>query len=197
MAKKNSKKSPKKEEHQRYDSKCFGEYIGARLAMDPTCIETKDGNPLTRFKLVADSKNDRFTPLWLEVNVNQYGSKIASFLKQGDVLHTVRGRLAMRLWGDDNDKVAISLEFADLDIPNELIAELKERGYDPDGDANYTDGDDTKKKSNKKVKPGKKPSKKKEEPEEEEDEDEEEEEDLEIEEEEEEEEEESDDEDEE
>ena len=193
MAKKNSKK-PAKQEHQRYDSKCFGEYIGARLAMDPTCIETKDGNPLTRFKLVADSKNDRFTPLWLEVNVNQYGSKIASFLKQGDVIHKVRGRLAMRLWGDDNDKVAISLEFADLDIPNELIAELKVRGYDPDGDANYTDGEDTKKKSNKKVKPSKgKPSKKKEEPEEDEDSDEEEEEDLEIEEEE----EESDDEDEE
>lgn len=159
MAKKNGKegKKGKSEERKRYDSDFVGRYCGVMVATDPTCIESKDGNPLTRFKVVAERRNDRFAPMWIEVNVGQFNGKAASFLQKGDVLHKIEGALAMRLWGDDNDKVAISMEFADITIPGTLFAALRERGFDPDGDPNYTEEGDTKKKSNKKdkKKPGK------------------------------------------
>lgn len=153
-------------EYKRYDSPCFVEYHNARIATDPTCVASKDGEPLVRFKVVADSRNDRFEPLWLEVNVGKFNAKAASFLQKDDIV-SFRGRVAMRLWGDDNDKVSISVEFADLFIPGHLIGELKERGFDPDGEPNYTDdgggkkgkkGGKDKKKSGKpdKKKPGKK-----------------------------------------
>lgn len=152
-------------EYKRYDSPCFVEYHNARIATEPTCVASKDDEPLVRFKVVADSRNDRFEPLWLEVNVGKFNAKAASFLQKDDII-SFRGRIAMRLWGDDNDKVSISVEFADLFIPGALIAELKERGFDPDGEPNYTEeGSGKKGKKGKKGKPdkkaGKKPDKKK------------------------------------
>jgi hypothetical protein len=133
-------------EYKRYDSPCFVEYHNARIATDQvTCVASKNDEPLVRFKVVADSRNDRFEPLWLEVNVGKFNAKAASFLEKDDVL-SLRGRLAMRLWGDDNDKVAISVEFAELFMSGELISKLKERGFDPDGEPNYTDEGSGKKK---------------------------------------------------
>lgn len=155
-------------EYKRYDSPCFVEYHNARIATDEvTCIKSKNDEPLVRFKVVADSRNDRFEPLWLEVNVGKFNAKAASFLQKDDVV-SFRGRIAMRLWGDDNDKVAISVEFAELFLSGALINELKERGFDPEGEPNYTDdnggkkkgkGKD-KKKSGKPDKNAKKPDKK-------------------------------------
>lgn len=145
-------------EYKRYDSPFHGEYKGARIATDPTCVPSKDGDPLVRFKVVADSRNERFEPLWVEVNVGKFNANAASWLQKGDVLHEIRGRIAQRLWGEDNDKVAISLEFADLVIPGALIATLKERGFDPQGEPNYTD-DSGKKGKGKDAKKGAKPGK--------------------------------------
>ena len=152
-----AKKNKKTEERKRYDSDFVGRYCGVMVATDPTCIESKEGNPLVRFKVVAERRNDRFSPMWIEVNVGQFNAKAASFLQKGDILHKIEGALAMRLWGDDNDKVAISMEFADITIPGSLFSELKERGFDPDGDPNYTEEEGSKKKSkkDKKAKPGK------------------------------------------
>lgn len=142
-------------EYKRYDSPCFVEYHNARIATDQvTCVASKNDEPLVRFKVVADSRNDRFEPLWLEVNVGKFNAKAASFLEKDDVL-SLRGRLAMRLWGDDNDKTSISVEFAELYMSGELINKLKERGFDPDGEPNYTDDGKKKGKGKDKKKSGK------------------------------------------
>ncbi len=118
-------------EYKRYDSDASITFVCPRVATEPTCIESKDGKPLVRFKVVAERANDRFEPLWLEVNVGQFNAKAASFLQKGDVLGKVRGAIAQRLWGDDNENVSISIEFADVTIPPSLFKDLKERRSPP------------------------------------------------------------------
>lgn len=147
-------------EYPRFDSDCVVSYTCPRVATEPTCIESSKGTPLVRFKVVAEraSKdkdgNYRFEPIWLEVNVGQYNAKACSFLEKNDVLGKVRGPLAMRLWGDNNENQSLSLEFAEVTIPPALFKVLKERGFEGKGEPNYTDGD--KKPAGKKPANGKK-----------------------------------------
>lgn len=148
----------KDKEFKRYDSPFFGEYHAARVATDPTCVPSSEGKPMVRFKVVADSRNERFEPLWVEVNVGQFNANAASWLQKGDKVASMRGRIAQRLWGDDNENVTISLEFTELYLDGELIAELKDRGFDPQGEPNWTDDGD--KKGKKKGKGGKDDKKK-------------------------------------
>ena len=152
----------KEKEYKSYDSACFAEFIGARLAMEPVVTEGEHG-PMVRLKVVATSRNtERFVDLWLECNVGQYNALAASYLQKGDLLHSIRGRLAAREWGDEDDKkTSICLERCEIVIPIELMIELKERGFEVGGEPNYTEESGGKKgKSKKKATKGGKPDKK-------------------------------------
>lgn len=145
-------------EYARYDSACAVEFAAARIATDPTCIKSKEGKPLVRFKVVAERANDRFEPLWLEVNVGQFNAKAASFLQKGDTVAQIRGALAQRLWGDDKENTSISIEFAEVVIPPALFKDLKERGFEGKGEPNWTGEDAPKKGKKSKAAPPKKGS---------------------------------------
>lgn len=119
----------KEKEYKKYDSTCYVTFHNARLAKD---AEVRDGEhgKMVRITTVATSRHDKFSDLWLEVNVGSFNANAAAYLEKGDVL-SFTGRLALRRWGDDDEKFSIVVERAELFIPIELLAALKERGFDP------------------------------------------------------------------
>ena len=130
-----------------FDSRFMGQFTAARLAMDPQ-VNEGDHGPMVRLKVVATSKNqERFSDLWVEINVSKWNAVLASYLEKGDIIAEVRGRIAYRTWGDDNEKSTVSLEQAEIVIMPDMYAVLKERGWEPGSEE--AKGSDTKKKSKK------------------------------------------------
>ena len=179
----------KKEEktYKRYDTKDKVEFVGPRLAKDP---EVKDGayGKMVRLAVVGDCRDpkegdNKYSPIWYEVNVGDYHAEAAAYLEKDDVLHMIKGKMALRRYGDDNEKFAICILRAELDIPLELQAVLKERGWVPGESKTEKGGKKDKKSSSTKSSKTASPAKKKappveipdddddEEPEEDEDED--------------------------
>ncbi len=117
-------------EYKKYDTACFLDFSGAKLCKDPESREGEYGK-MVRLTLVATSRKDNYSDLWIEVNVSDFNAEAASYLAKGDVLHNVRGRACLRLFGDSNEKFSLVCDRADLVIPPDLFATLKERGFTP------------------------------------------------------------------
>lgn len=117
-------------EFKKYDSDCQVTFCGARLTKD---AESRDGShgKMVRLTVVATSRKESYSDLWLEVNVSDFHAELASFLKKGDTLHRITGQLCKRTYGDDNEKVSIVLDRAATILPIELMMECKERGWVP------------------------------------------------------------------
>ncbi len=121
----------------------------ARLTADPE-VREYDGRKLVRLKFVSEAKGtdnktgeDRYETIWVEATVADYDADKASFLKKLDVL-TIEGKPALRLWGEDGDKISFELTRARLHMPISLFAELKERGFTPGAGGKPTVGKVTK-----------------------------------------------------
>lgn len=147
--------------YRKYDTNDKVRFAGARLAKD---AESRDGEhgPMVRLTTVSTSRKDAHEDLWLEVNVGDFHAVAASYLKKGDVVHLIEGKLCLRKYGDDKEKFSIVIDRADVIIPLELQAELKERGWVP-GEKTIAGGEAPKKgkKSDKGGKTDKKPAAKK------------------------------------
>jgi len=148
-------------EYKKYDTNCYLDFQGARLCKDPE-VREGDYGKMVRLTLVATSRKDNYSDLWIEVNVSDFHAEAASFLLKGDTVHNVRGRACLRLFGDDNEKFSLVCDRAEIAIPIELFGELKERGFEPGASKSKKGGKADKKPAAKgkpagKVKPAKKP----------------------------------------
>jgi len=125
-------------DYKKYDSDDVYTQYNARLTHDASVTKLADGRKLVKIKFTSEAKgqdkdgNDRYETIWVEAIVGDYDADKASYLKKGDVLG-VDGKPALRLWGDDNDKISFELIRARLHLPVSLFQELKERGFDPSG----------------------------------------------------------------
>jgi len=121
------------DEYKKYDSEIRVEYIGARLTKD---AEVRDGanGKMVRLTVVATSKAESDSDLWLEVNVQDSQAELAAHLKKGDTLHKIEGFLTLRKYGENNEKFSINVRRARLSVPIGpvvTIGDLKERGFVP------------------------------------------------------------------
>lgn len=148
-------------DYKKYDSDDNYVQHNARLTEDAR-VNEYNGKKLVRLKFTSEAKgtdkegNDRYETIWVEATVGDYDAEKAAFLEKGDVL-SVEGKPALRLWGDDNDKISFELIRARLHMPISLFQTLKERGFDPSA-AGGSDGG--KKGKTSKGKAGKKTAKK-------------------------------------
>lgn len=125
-------------DYKKYDSDDNYIQHNARLTKDAEVIKLGDGKKLVKIKFTSEAKgkdregNDRYETVWVEAIVSDYDADKAAFLKKDDVL-TVEGKPALRLWGEDNDKISFELIRARLHTSVGLFMELKERGFAPGG----------------------------------------------------------------
>lgn len=113
----------------KFDTQALTHYWHVRLAKDAQSKEFGE-NTFVQFTFVDSSRLDGDEEMWVDANVTKRNAVLASYLEKGDVLG-VTGKLTMRRWGDDNDKVAFNLRNAELHIEPGLLATLKERGWTP------------------------------------------------------------------
>lgn len=138
-----------KSEYKKYDTNDKVRFAGARLAKD---AESRDGEhgKMVRLTVVSTSRKEAHSDLWLEVNVGDFHAEAASFLKKNDTVHLIEGKLCLRKYGDDNEKFSIVVDRADVIIPLDLQAELKERGWVPGEKSKAAGGKKSDKKTDKK-----------------------------------------------
>lgn len=120
-------------DYKKYDSASKYECCGVRLAKDAEVRETANGR-MVRLTFVDSSRragDNGIEDMWVEANVNDFQSDAAAHMKKGDVLHKVDGKPYLRKWGENESKVSFCLERAQLVIPLDLFAPLKERGFVP------------------------------------------------------------------
>lgn len=119
-----------KKEYRKYDTQDRLRIAGARLAKDP---ESRDGEhgKMVRLTVVSTSRKEAHSDLWLEVNVGDFHAEAASFLVKGDTVHLIEGKPCLRRYGDDNEKFSLVVDRAEVIIPLDLQATLKERGWVP------------------------------------------------------------------
>lgn len=115
------------EERKKFDSNDQYRILGARLAKDARVFEGDHGKMVT-LTFASESRRDKHETLWVNANISDYHSNLASFLKKGDVLLEVRGKPVLRPY--DGGK-AFELERAEVSILPEMFATLKERGFTP------------------------------------------------------------------
>lgn len=116
-------------EFKKFDTQAVMHYWNVRLAKDAAAKEFGE-NTFVSVTFVDSSRLDGDEEMWVEANVTKRNSALASYLEKGDVMG-VSGKLTMRRWGDDNDKVAFNLRNAELHVEPGLLATLKERGWTP------------------------------------------------------------------
>ena len=114
-------------EYRKYDTDSKSEYWNIRLTAD---AEVK-GENFVKLKFASESSREDDETMWIDVIPLDGQAPISSFLKKGDVIPGVSGRLTMQRWGEDNDKISFTLKGAYLHLSPELIVELKERGFVP------------------------------------------------------------------
>ncbi len=118
------------EEKKQYDTMDRFEMMGARIQKDAE-VTTGDRGKMVRLTILSTSRRERNSPAWFEVNVSDFQAEIASYLKKGDVLHRVGGKFTLRKYGENESRIALGIERAELDIPIDLFMALKERGFTP------------------------------------------------------------------
>jgi len=116
-------------EFRKFDTQSVTNYWNVRLAKDAVAKEFGE-NTFVSVTFVDSSRFDGDEEMWVEANITKRNSALASYLEKGDVMG-VSGKLTMRRWGDDNDKVAFNLRNAELHVEPGLLATLKERGWTP------------------------------------------------------------------
>lgn len=116
-------------EYRKFDSSAKYIIHNARLAKDAEVKETEKGK-LVRLTFVDTSRNDADSDMWIEATVQDRNADFAAFLKKGDTLG-VEGKLCLRRYGDNNEKFAHNLRFAEIFPPIGLHVEVKERGFTP------------------------------------------------------------------
>jgi single-stranded DNA-binding protein len=119
-------------EFKKFDTQAVTHYFNVRLAKDAQAKEFGE-NTFVSATFVDSSRLDGDEEMWVEANVTKRNSALASYLEKGDVM-SVSGKLTMRRWGDDNEKVAFNLRNAELHVSPGLLATLKERGWTPGSD---------------------------------------------------------------
>jgi hypothetical protein len=112
------------------------EQTGVRIAMDAETKENRGGEKFVRVKFVSESDAPSDEEIWIEAVPVKSEQDLAAFLRKGDILHMISGKLTLRRYGDPcqscgQKKIAHNLRNARFDIPKELLAKLKERGFVP------------------------------------------------------------------
>jgi single-stranded DNA-binding protein len=116
----------------KYDSDSGWFMKGARLCKDPEVREGANGK-MVRLTFVSTSRRDGNSDLWIECNVQDFQTDLASYLLKGDVLHYVEGKDFLRKYGENDEKFSFGIDRARLSVPLDLFATLKERGWTPGG----------------------------------------------------------------
>ena len=118
--------------YKRYDSASKYRQCGVRLAKD---AESRDGEhgKMTRLTFTDDSRKEAHSTLWVEANVCDFQSELASFLLKGDILHLVEGKPCLRLYTDKEgvEKFSFVCDRAEIATGIELFNACKERGFVP------------------------------------------------------------------
>lgn len=118
-------------EYKKYDSNDEFRISGVRIAKEPRVFEGEHGK-LVALTFAVTSRKDKHKDIWMTANVNDFQADIASYLDKGDILHEIRGKLVNRPWdSDDGQRDSLELERAQLVIPADLFATLRERGWEP------------------------------------------------------------------
>lgn len=115
-----------------YDSSDKYRMRGVRLAKDPRVNDGEYGKQ-TSLTFVSTSRKEKHKEMWWTANVHDFQADIAAFLLKGDVLHEIEGKPVNRPWQDKdgNDRDSFELERAEIVIPAEMFAVLRERGWEP------------------------------------------------------------------
>lgn len=116
-------------DYKKFDTQANTSYWNVRLAKDATSKEFGE-NTFAEFTFVDSSRLDSDEEMWVSANPTKRNGVLASYLEKGDVVG-VSGKLCMRRWGDDNEKVAFNLRNAEIHVEPGLLATLKERGWVP------------------------------------------------------------------
>jgi hypothetical protein len=120
-------------EFKKYDTQSSTQYFNVRLAKDAQVKEFSD-NKLVSLTFVDSSRVEADEELWVEANPNKGSQALCSYLLKGDVLSFRSGKLTMRRYGDDKEKIAFNLRNAEPVIPIDLLITVKERGFTPGSD---------------------------------------------------------------
>lgn len=149
-------------EYKKFDTKANHQYFNVRLTKDATVKEFSD-NKQVSLTFVDSSRRDNDEEMWVDAKVVNSQKAMSSYLEKGDVVTFSSGKLTMRRYGDDNEKVAFSLDNAQVEVTIDLLVQLKERGFVPGAEAPLKGDAPVKKKSAAptKGKPGPKPGVKK------------------------------------
>jgi len=118
-------------EYKSVDSPDEYRYPGCRVIGDPESKNTRNGL-MVSFKIVSTSRNkgkNDIDDLWIVVKPSDYHAEAASFLRNKDVLHEVRGKPILRRFGEGKRMIEVVLERAQIIFPSELKRQLKERGW--------------------------------------------------------------------
>ena len=117
-------------EFRKYDTDSNYTCWAARLTKD---AEVKDfgDRQLVRLNFADSSRMDSDEDIWIEANPSDRDAALAKCLKKGDTIG-IEGKLTMRRYGDNKEKVAFNIRFAKLHVPIALLMECKEkRGFTP------------------------------------------------------------------
>lgn len=139
-------------EYKKYDSTDVYENKFARLTKDAEKRELPGGKVLARISFVSTGRGDNDEDMWFEATPGGHQTNLALFLRKGDVIG-VEGKPTMRRFGDKKEKVAFAIKRAELHIPPDMFARLKERGWNPQAQTPAT----TKPTKSSKPAPAKKP----------------------------------------
>lgn len=125
------------DEYKKFDTHDIFTIHNARLAKDATVIEGGE-KPMVKLTFVVTSRSDRHSDMWVEATVQDRNSDLASHFKKGDIVG-LTGKLALRKWGDNNEKQSVELLRAEVHPTAELFAAAKERGWTPGAARNQSD----------------------------------------------------------
>lgn len=122
------------EEYKRYDSQIEVNTWNMRLAKDAQVIEGGE-KPMVKLTVVATSRSERHSDMWLEITAADRQSDLCAHLKKGDKIGVRGGFLALRRWGDNNEKFSLEIIRGEVVVDPDLIAQCKERGFTPGGNS--------------------------------------------------------------
>lgn len=142
-------------DYKKYDTSAVTHYWNVRLAKDAEVVEFKDDNKMVRLTFVDSSRLDTDAEMWVEANPVKGNSVSSSYLEKGDVVG-LSGKLTFRTYGENNEKFAHNLRNAQVVLSPDLIATLKERGWEPGTETMKGEGGKKKATAKKEEKPAEK-----------------------------------------
>lgn len=113
----------------KYDSNDSYTAHFARLTKDAD-IKAFDDREIVRITFVSSSRKDAHADMWIDATATDFQADLVKHLKKGDVV-SITGKLTMRKYGENQEKVSFGIDRADIIVPPSLFAELKARGFTP------------------------------------------------------------------